>query len=362
MGKTVTRRPSRPVQVGPLTIGGGSPIVVQSMNNTDSRDVQATLAQIRQLAAAGCELTRLAIPDREAAEALRAIRAASPLPIVADIHFDYRLALLAIDAGADKIRVNPGNLGGKRQLREVADAAEANGIPIRVGVNAGSLSRDIIERFGGVTAEAVAESALSAVSALEDCHFEDIVVSVKASDARLNFDAHHILRDLIPYPFHIGLTEAGTLRAGLVRSSIAIGALLAEGIGDTVRVSLTADPLEEVRAAYEILATLGLRRRGAIVTSCPTCGRTEVNLQEVAEEVERQLADWAHPVHIAVMGCPVNGPGEARQADVGLAGGRDGFLLFRHGKVIRSVSRDEAVAALLEEVRAYCADSAAGWD
>ncbi|MEA4888427.1 MAG: flavodoxin-dependent (E)-4-hydroxy-3-methylbut-2-enyl-diphosphate synthase [Clostridiaceae bacterium] len=350
----IIRHQTRMVQVGPVQIGGQAPVAVQSMNNTDTRDVKATLDQIRRLADAGCEITRVAIPDLEAAAALKSIKQASPLPVVADIHFDYRLALASIEAGADKIRINPGNIGSPDRLRQIADAAKSRGIPIRVGVNAGSLDRGILKRFGGVTPEAMVESVLASVALLEDCHFDNMVLSIKASDPLLNLEAYRLLADKTDYPLHIGVTEAGTLREGMIRSAVGVGALLAAGLGDTLRVSLTADPVEEVRTAFSILRALDLRRRGPRLISCPTCGRTEVDLQRIAAEVEMRLAEFTQTFTVAVMGCAVNGPGEARQADIGLAGGKGEFLIFRHGEVLRKVPEAEAVDALFAELRLMC--------
>lgn len=350
----IKRHQTRTVRVGPVLIGGQAPVAIQSMNNTDTRDVAATGEQIRKLAEAGCDITRVAIPDLEAAAALARIRAASPLPIVADIHFDYRLALAAIEAGADKIRINPGNIGGPDRLRQVADAARARHIPIRVGVNSGSLSKEILARYGGVNAEAMVASALEAIGMLEACHFEDLVLSIKASEPLLNLEAYQLLAQKTDYPLHIGVTEAGTLREGIVRSAVGIGSLLALGLGDTLRVSLTADPVEEVRTAWQILRALDLRRRGPQLISCPTCGRTEVDLVRIAAAVEERLDEFDQPLKVAVMGCAVNGPGEARQADIGLAGGRGFFMIFRDGRILRRVREEEAVDALLGEIRQMC--------
>jgi (E)-4-hydroxy-3-methylbut-2-enyl-diphosphate synthase len=350
----IKRHKTRTVQVGPVLIGGQAPIAIQSMNNTDTRDAAATLEQIKRLAEAGCDITRVAIPDMEAAAALAKIRAVSPLPIVADIHFDYRLALAAIEAGADKIRINPGNIGGQDRLRQVADAAKARHIPIRVGVNAGSLSKEILARHGGVNAGAMVASALEAVGMLEACHFEDLVLSIKASDPLLNLEAYRLLAQETDYPLHIGVTEAGTLREGIVRSAVGIGTLLAMGLGDTLRVSLTADPVEEVRTAWHILSALDLRRRGPRLISCPTCGRTEVDLVKIAAAVEERLEEFDQPLNVAVMGCAVNGPGEARQADIGLAGGRGFFMIFRDGKILRKVREEDAVEELMREIRLLC--------
>jgi (E)-4-hydroxy-3-methylbut-2-enyl-diphosphate synthase len=350
----INRHRTRMVRVGPVLLGGQAPVAIQSMNNTDTRDRSATLAQIRRLAEAGCEITRVAIPDQEAAAALAEIRRQSPLPIVADIHFDYRLALAAIAAGADKIRINPGNIGGSDRLQQIADAAKARQIPIRVGVNAGSLSKEILARYGGVTAEAMVASALEAVALLEACRFEDLVLSIKASEPLLNLEAYRLLAEKTDYPLHIGVTEAGTLREGMIRSAVGIGALLAMGLGDTLRVSLTADPVEEVRTAWSILRALDLRRRGPQLISCPTCGRTEVDLQSVAAAVEERLSECDQPLTVAVMGCAVNGPGEARQADIGLAGGRGFYMIFRDGKVLRRVREEDAVEELMREIHLLC--------
>lgn len=343
------RHATRTVQVGSLMMGGQAPVVIQSMNNTDTRDVRASLEQIRQLAESGCELTRLAIPDLEAADALAKIRRDSPLPIVADIHFDYRLALAAIESGADKIRINPGNIGGVDRIRLVAESAREHGIPIRVGVNSGSLSREMLKKYGGVNARSMVASTLEAVAMLESVSFHDLVISIKASDPMLTIESYRLLAEKTDYPLHVGVTEAGTRYEGIIRSSVGIGTLLAEGIGDTIRVSLTADPVEEVRAARSILQSLGLRS-GPQLISCPTCGRTEVDLQAIAEAVERRLQAYDCPIKVAVMGCAVNGPGEARHADVGLAGGRGEFLIFRHGEVLRKVPQTEAVDALMAEI------------
>ena len=344
------RRISRRVQVGSLTLGGGELPIIQSMNNTDTRDVTACLEQISRLAAAGCQLTRLAVPDMEAATALKAICKKSLLPIVADIHFDYRLALAAIESGVAKIRINPGNIGGEERVREVAKACQARHLPIRVGVNSGSIDKSIISKHGGVTAEAMQESVESAVRLLERQGFEDIVISMKASDPALSIACYRLLAKSSPYPLHLGVTEAGSIREGSIRSAIGIGTLLAEGIGDTFRVSLTADPVEEVRVAYSILNALKLTERGAILISCPTCGRTEVALQKLVEQVEPLLSKIEKPIKIALMGCAVNGPGEAREADLGLAGGKGGYLLFAKGEIIEKISEENALPRLREEL------------
>ncbi len=344
------RKLTRPISVGGVIIGGTAPVVIQSMNNTDPRDIEGTLKQIEALADAGCDLTRLAIPDQEAATALAAIRRHSPLPIVADIHFDYRLALAAIAAGADKIRINPGNIGSPDRVRQIVEACRDRQIPIRVGVNSGSLSREMIDRFGGVNAQSMVASAMESVSLLENWDFRDLVISIKASDPALTIETYRLLSAKTDYPLHLGVTEAGTRFQGAIRSAVGIGTLLAEGIGDTMRVSLTAEPVAEVEAAYAILQSLGLRRRGPELISCPTCGRTSVDLIRIAGEVEARLKQVKTPLKVAVMGCAVNGPGEARHADVGIAGGKGEFLIFVHGEIIRKVPESEAVEALMAEI------------
>lgn len=344
------RRFSVPVFVGGVQIGGGAPISVQSMNNTDTRDVKATLAQIQRLADCGCEITRVAIPDREAALALAEITKASPIPVVADIHFDYRLALLAIENGAAKIRINPGNLGGRERIEAVAKMAAERKIPIRVGVNSGSISREILERFGGVNCESMAESALRAVEALEEVGFVDTVISIKSSDPLLTIESYKLLKEKTRYPFHVGVTESGTVFEGAIRSAVGIGTLLYEGIGDTIRVSLTSDPTDEVRAAYSILKSLSLRKRGIRLISCPTCGRTQVPLIELASLVEKEIKDLPYDLKIAIMGCAVNGPGEAREADIGIAGGVNEFLLFKKGIPVRKISPEHALEELMKEI------------
>ncbi|MDR7561778.1 MAG: flavodoxin-dependent (E)-4-hydroxy-3-methylbut-2-enyl-diphosphate synthase [Armatimonadota bacterium] len=343
-----------------MEIGGGAPIAVQSMTVTDTRDVEGTLAQIYQLAAEGCEIVRLAVPDREAAQALAQIRPRSPIPIVADIHFDYRLALAALEAGVDKLRINPGNIGSRERTRIVARAAKERGVPIRVGANVGSLSKAILRRFGRPCAEALVSSALEDIQVLQDLDFHDIVVSVKASDVPMAIEAYTMISEQVDYPLHVGITEAGTAWAGGIKSAVGIGAILSRGIGDTIRVSLAADPVEEVRVAYEILKSLGLRTRGVQLVACPSCGRAEVDIIAIAQEVERRLARLNAPVKVAVMGCAVNGPGEARMADLGIACGRGMGLLFRGGKIIASLPEDRLVDALMEQVEALAREKAAG--
>jgi len=354
----VHRQRTRAVQVGKVTIGGGAPVSVQSMTITDTRDVEGTLVQIYALAAEGCEIVRLAVPDREAAEALAGIKPRSPLPVVADIHFDHRLALLALDAGVDKLRINPGNIGSRERTRIVARAAKERGVPIRIGANIGSLSKAILRRFGGPSAEALVESALEDVRVLEDLDFHDIVISVKASDVPMVVDAYTRIADRTAYPLHVGVTEAGTAWAGAIKSAAGIGAILARGIGDTIRVSLAADPVEEVKAGFEILKSLGLRTKGVQLVACPSCGRAEVDIIQIAQEVERRLAHLNAPVKVAVMGCAVNGPGEARMADLGIACGKGMGLLFKDGKIIASLPEGRLVDALMEQVEAVAAQKA----
>lgn len=348
----IARKKTRRIYVGKVPIGDGAPVAVQSMTNTDTRDAQATLGQIAELAGAGCEIVRVAVPDREAAAALRQIKKESPLPVIADIHFDYRLAVAALEAGVDGLRINPGNIGGALRVREVVAAARERMVPVRIGVNAGSLEKELLERYGGPVPQAMVESALHHVALLEEQGYDQIKISLKASDVPLMLEAYRLLADRVDYPLHIGVTEAGTVRSGLVKSAVGIGALLAQGIGDTVRVSLTGHPVHEVKAAYDILGALGLRRRGVELISCPTCGRTQVDIISLAEQVEERLRHVTRPIKVAVMGCVVNGPGEARQADVGIAGGRGQGLIFRRGQVVRKVPEERLLDELLQEVEA----------
>ncbi|MCR4665813.1 MAG: flavodoxin-dependent (E)-4-hydroxy-3-methylbut-2-enyl-diphosphate synthase [Desulfovibrio sp.] len=348
MGAT---KKTRQIHLGSLPLGGGAPVVVQSMTNTDTRDPEATLAQIARLAARGCEAVRLAVPDEAAAKVLPEIRAGTSLPLIADIHFDYRLALAALDAGFEGIRINPGNIGGERPVREVVSAAKANGSVIRVGVNSGSLEKRLLARYGGPTPQAMVESALGHVRLLEDLHFHDLKISLKSSSVLNTLEAYRLLHERTDYPLHIGVTEAGGLLRGTVKSSVGLGLLLHEGIGDTLRVSLTADPAEEVTVAYEILRALGLRKRGPEIISCPTCGRTEIDLFSLARAVENALATSTANITVAVMGCVVNGPGEAREADIGLAGGKDKGIIFKKGQIVRTVRGQEALLnAFLHEL------------
>ena len=343
----MTREQTKQIRVGGVAVGGGAPVSVQSMCNTPTSDADATLAQIRRLAAAGCDIIRVAVPDAAAADAMVRICAESPLPVVADIHFDHRLALRCAAAGAAKIRINPGNIGGAEHVRAVAEACGARGIPIRIGINAGSLEKRLLEKYGVPTAEAMVESAADHAALLERFGFTDICLSLKASSVPLTLAAYRLASQRFPYPLHLGVTEAGTLRQGVVQSAMGIGAALLDGIGDTIRVSLTADPEEEVRAGIAILKAAGLRG-GPKLVSCPTCGRTQIDLIAAANEVERRLAGCARDITVAVMGCVVNGPGEAREADYGLAGGKGEAALFRKGRIVRKVPEAGMVDALME--------------
>lgn len=345
-------RQSRVLNIGGVSIGGGNPVAVQSMTNTDTRDVKATLEQIRSLHAAGCEIVRLAVPDITAASALATIKGASPIPIIADIHFDHRLALASLNAGVDALRINPGNIGSEAAVDAVVKSAALHGAPIRIGVNSGSVEKDVLNRHGGPTPEAMVESALGHVRILEKHKFYDIKISIKSSSVKDTVAAYRLLARQCDYPLHIGITEAGTLLRGAVKSSVGLGMLLADGIGDTMRVSLTHDPVREVEVAWEILRSLGLRERGPEIISCPTCGRTEIDLIGLAEAVEELLLPVKESFSVAVMGCVVNGPGEAREADLGIAGGRGKAVLFRKGEKVRSVKggTPEFLAALKEEI------------
>lgn len=344
------REHTRTVQIGNKVIGGGNPVLIQSMCNTDTEDVQATVAQIRRLEAAGCDIIRVAVPTKEAAEAIREIKANISIPLVADIHFDYRLAIASIEAGADKIRINPGNIGSQDRIRAVVECAKAHKTAIRVGVNSGSLERSIIEKYGHVTAEGIVESALDKVRILQELDFHDIVVSVKSSDVLMSIRAHELLAEATDCPLHVGITEAGSVYTGNIKSAIGIGTILYEGIGDTIRVSLTDSPEEEIRSAKLILRTLGLRKSGIVLVSCPTCGRTRIDLIGLAKEAEMLLSAYDLPIKVAVMGCAVNGPGEAREADLGIAGGVGEGLLFRKGEIIRKVPEGELLSALKAEL------------
>ncbi len=348
-------KPRRSLFIGKVQIGGGAPVSVQSMTNTDTRNIESTLKQIFDLAKAGCEVIRLAVPDEKAAIALKTICLQSPLPVVADIHFDARLAVLSLEAGAAALRINPGNIGGEAKVDLVASAAKSNGASIRIGVNAGSLSKEILHKYHGPTPEALVESALAHTAMLEKRHFENIKISLKSSSVQTTLAAYRLMAKHCDYPLHVGITEAGTLLRGAVKSSVGIGILLAEGLGDTIRVSLTHDPIQEVRVAWHILRSLGLRQRGVEVISCPTCGRTEINLIQLAENIEQKLQHVEENFTVAVMGCVVNGPGEAKEADIGIAGGRGKGILFRKGQVVGSVTGglQELEAALLAEINKF---------
>jgi (E)-4-hydroxy-3-methylbut-2-enyl-diphosphate synthase len=343
-------RKTRRLSVGSIEIGGGAPVVVQSMTNTDTRDWQSTVNQIIRLTEAGCELVRVAVPDEEAARAIGKIKNNISIPLIADIHFDYRLALMAVRQGVDGLRINPGNIGGEKQVLEVARAAGDAGVPIRIGVNAGSLPKDLLAAYGRPTPEAMVEAAFREIALLEKADFFQMKISLKSSNVMDTIAAYRLMSEKTDYPLHLGVTEAGTLIAGTVKSALGIGMLLAEGIGDTFRVSLTRDPVDEMRVAYEILRALGLRNRGPEIIACPTCGRTEIDLFSLVDEIERRLSGITAPIKVAVMGCVVNGPGEAREADVGIAGGRGHGLLFRRGDPLRKVPETEMADALEDEV------------
>jgi len=347
------KRRVREVRIGAVTIGGDYPVAIQSMTLTDTRDAAATLEQIHRLEEAGCEIIRVAVPDDEAAAALPAIKRGMSMPLVADIHFHYKLALKAIDAGVDKIRINPGNLGGEERAKVVTRAAREAGIPMRVGVNSGSLEKDLIDKYGGPTPQGMVESALRHIRFLEDEGFENIVLSLKASNVPRMIEAYTLMREQCDYPLHLGVTEAGPPSTGIIKSAMGIGFLLANGIGETLRVSLTADPVEEVRVGWEILKALGLRSRGPNLVACPSCGRCEVDLIDLTTRVEKAIAGLKKPLHIAVMGCVVNGPGEAREADLAVVGGKNKGLLMKSGKIIATLAEEDLIPALLEECEKF---------
>ena len=338
------------VKIGDRVIGGGNPILIQSMTNTKTEALAATVAQIQALTAAGCDIIRCAVPTMEAAEALTEIKKQVSIPVVADIHFDYRLALAAIEHGADKIRINPGNIGSTERVRAVVDAAKERGIPIRVGVNSGSLEKDLVEKYHGVTAEGIVESALDKVHLIEDMGYDNLVISIKSSDVMMCVKAHELIATQTDHPLHVGITESGTIISGNIKSSIGLGLILHQGIGDTIRVSLTGDPLEEIKSAKLILRTLGLRKGGVEVVSCPTCGRTRIDLIGLANQVENMVADIPLDIKVAVMGCVVNGPGEAKEADIGIAGGIGEGLLIKNGEVYKKVPEGELLEALRYEL------------
>ncbi len=340
----------RLVNVGGVLIGADAPISIQSMTNTDTRDVSKTVEQIRKLENAGCQIIRCAVLDEEAAEAIGKIKKQINIPLGADIHFDYKLALKCMENGVDKIRINPGNIGSEDRVKAVVDMAKDKGIPIRIGVNGGSLEKDLLEKYSHPTADALIESAMRHVEILDRFNFHDIVLSIKTSDVKRTIEVYEKLDGLCDIPLHVGVTESGTLRGGIIKSSIGIGSLLAKGIGNTIRVSLTADPVEEIYAAKEILKVLDLRKGGAKLVSCPTCGRTKINLIEIANEVEKRIENVEKDITVAVMGCAVNGPGEAREADIGIAGGNGEGLIFKHGEIIRKVSEDRIIDELMKEI------------
>lgn len=347
----MNRDHTKTIQIGDKVIGGGNPVLIQSMCNTKTQDVASTVNQIKKLTAAGCDIIRVAVPDMEAAAAIKEIKKQISIPLVADIHFDYRLAVASIESGADKIRINPGNIGSLDRVRTVVDKAKEYQIPIRVGVNSGSLEKNLIEKYGGVTAEGIVESALNKVRMIEEMDYGNLVISIKSSDVLMCVKAHELIAERTDYPLHVGITEAGTLISGTIKSSVGLGIILHKGIGDTIRVSLTGDPLEEVKAAKTILRSLGLKRGGVEVISCPTCGRTRIDLISLANQVEDMVAAYDHlDIKVAVMGCVVNGPGEAREADIGIAGGIGEGLLIKKGEVIRKVPEEELLSALQEEL------------
>lgn len=344
------RRKAREIQIGNVKIGGNHPIAIQSMTNTKTQDVEATVAQIRRLEEAGCEIVRCTVPDMEAARALAQIKKRIHIPLVADIHFDYRMAVAAMENGADKIRINPGNIGSRENLQAVVKVAKERNIPIRVGVNSGSLEKDLIAKYGGVTAEGLVESALDKVRLIEEQGYENLVISIKSSDVLMCVRAHELIAEKTDYPLHVGITEAGTVYSGNIKSAIGLGLILYQGIGDTIRVSLTGDPVEEIKSARQILRTLGLRRGGIEVVSCPTCGRTSIDLIRLANQVETLVTGYPLNIKVAVMGCVVNGPGEAREADLGICGGKGEGLLIRRGEIIRRVPEAQLLDALKEQL------------
>lgn len=348
--QTVYRDNTKVIQIGDRQIGGGNPILIQSMTNTKTEDVTATVAQILELERAGCEIIRCTVPTLEAACAVKEIKKQIHIPLVADIHFDYRMAIAAMENGADKIRINPGNIGSVDRVKAVVDVAKERNIPIRVGVNSGSLEKPLIEKYGGVTAEGIVESALDKVHIIENLGYDNLVISIKSSDVLMCVKAHELLAGKTVYPLHVGITESGTVNSGNIKSAIGLGLILSQGIGDTIRVSLTGNPVEEIKSAKLILRTLGLRKGGIEVVSCPTCGRTQIDLIGLASKVEKLVEDYPLDIKVAVMGCVVNGPGEAREADLGIAGGIGEGLLIKHGEIIRKVPEEQLLAALKDEL------------
>lgn len=346
----MTREQTRKIKIGDRVIGGGNPILIQSMTNTRTEDVAATTAQIQKLTDAGCEIIRCTVPTPEAAQAIKEIKKQITIPLVADIHFDYRMAIAAMENGADKIRINPGNIGGRDKVEAVVKAAKERNIPIRVGVNSGSLEKELVEKYHGVTAEGMVESALDKVHMIEECNYSNMVISIKSSDVMMCVKAHELLADRTDYPLHVGITESGTIISGNIKSSIGLALILNQGIGDTIRVSLTGDPVEEIKSAKLILRTLGLRKGGIEVVSCPTCGRTKIDLIGLANQVETLAAGYSLPIKVAVMGCAVNGPGEAKEADIGIAGGIGVGLLIKKGEIVKKVPEKELLAVLKYEL------------
>jgi len=344
------REETRPVFVGNVQIGGQNDVVIQSMATTDTRDVDATVKQIERLAEVGCQLVRVAVINQDAAKAMKEIKMRSPLPIVADIHFDYKLALTALESGVDKIRINPGNIGSMEKVQKVVEACRESKVPIRIGVNSGSIEKDILEKYGHPTAEGLVESALKHIEILEKLDFYDIVVSLKASNVPMMIKAYHIMAERRNYPLHVGVTEAGTIYSGSIKSAVGIGTVLSSGIGDTIRVSLTGDPTEEIKAAKEILKSLEIRTNEPEIISCPSCGRAQIDIVRLANQVEEALQKIDQPLKVAVMGCAVNGPGEAREADIGIAGGHGEGLIFKHGEIIRKIKEDELYVELMKEI------------
>ena len=344
------RKKTREIQIGQVKIGGDNPVAIQSMTNTKTEDVDATVSQILALEKAGCEIVRCAVPTMEAAEALREIREKIHIPLVADIHFDYKLAIAAVENGADKIRINPGNIGSKERIRAVVDCCKERGIPIRVGVNSGSLEKELVEKYGGVTAEGLVESALDKVAIIESMGYDNLVISIKSSDVMMCIRAHEIIAEKTDYPLHVGITESGTIYSGSVKSAVGLGNILYQGIGDTIRVSLTGDPVQEIYAAKLILKTLGLRKDGISVVSCPTCGRKQIDLITLAGQVEEMVKEFDLNIKVAVMGCVVNGPGEAKEADIGIAGGIHEGLLIKKGEIVKKVPEEELLETLRQEL------------
>ena len=344
------RNNTKTIQIGNRVIGGGNPILIQSMTNTKTEDVEATVAQILELERAGCEIIRCTVPTLEAAAAIKEIKKQIHIPLVADIHFDYKMAIAAMENGADKIRINPGNIGSTDRVKAVVDVAKERNIPIRVGVNSGSLEKNLVEKYGGVTAEGIVESALDKVKIIEDLEYDNLVISIKSSDVLMCVKAHELLAGKTVYPLHVGITESGTVQSGNIKSSIGLGIILHQGIGDTIRVSLTGNPVEEIKSAKLILRTLGLRKGGIEVVSCPTCGRTQIDLIGLASKVEKMVEDYPLDIKVAVMGCAVNGPGEAKEADIGIAGGIGEGLLIKKGEIVRKVPEDQLLNVLKEEL------------